>query len=81
MAKSRPAAAVELNGIAGELLGLVGQLDQFVMRGAGENLQERLQRLEQQGDEVALLKRLETIITEQGLVEFRSTVSMILDQA
>jgi len=75
-----PAAAVELNGIAGELLGLVSQLDQYVMRGAGENLQERLQRLEQQGDEVALLKRLEQIIAEQGLVEFRSTVSMILDR-
>jgi GTP-binding protein EngB required for normal cell division len=75
-----PATAVELNGIAGELLGLVSQLDQYVMRGAGENLQERLQRLEQQGDEVALLKRLETIISEQGLVEFRSTLSMILDR-
>lgn len=75
-----PAAAVELNGIAGELLGLVGQLDQYVMRGAGENLQERVQRLERQGDEVALLKRLEKIIAEQGLVEFRSTVSMILDR-
>jgi GTP-binding protein EngB required for normal cell division len=75
-----PAAAVELNGIAGELLSLVSQLDQYVMRGAGENLQERLQRLEQQGDEVALLKNLETIIAEQGLVEFRSTVSMILDR-
>jgi GTP-binding protein EngB required for normal cell division/ABC-type transporter Mla subunit MlaD len=75
-----PSAAVELNGIAGELLGLVSQLDQYIMRGAGENLQERLQRLEQQGDEVALLKRLETIISDQGLVEFRSTVSMILDR-
>jgi GTP-binding protein EngB required for normal cell division len=75
-----PAAALELNGIAGELLGLVSQLDQYIMRGAGENLQERLRRLEQQGDEISLLKRLETIITEQGLVEFRSTVSMILDR-
>ena len=75
-----PAAQVELNGIAGELLGLVSQLDQYVMRGAGENLQERLQGLEQQGDEVALLKRLEKIIAEQGMVEFRSTVSMILDR-
>jgi GTP-binding protein EngB required for normal cell division len=74
-----PSAAVELNGIAGELLGLVSQLDQYVMRGAGENLQERLQRLEQQG-EIALLQKLETIITEQGLVEFRSTVAMILDR-
>jgi GTP-binding protein EngB required for normal cell division len=73
-------AGVELNGIASELLGLVSQVDEYVMRGAGENLQERLQRLEQQGDEVALLKRLESVIGEQGLVEFRSTLSMILDR-
>jgi GTP-binding protein EngB required for normal cell division len=75
-----PAAAVELNGIAGELQGLVRQLDQYLMRGSRENLQERLERLEQTGDEVPLLKRLESMITEHGLVEFRSTLSMILDR-
>ena len=75
-----PAAAVELNGIAGELQGLVRQLDQYLMRGAGENLQQRLEKLEQTGDELPLLKKLETIITEHGLVEFRSTLSMILDR-
>jgi GTP-binding protein EngB required for normal cell division len=75
-----PAAAVELNGIAGELQGLVRQLDQYLTRGAGENLQQRLEKLEQTGDEVPLLRKLETIITEHGLVEFRSTLSMILDR-
>jgi len=55
-----PQAAVELNGIAGELQGLVRQLDHYLMRGTGENL--------------------ETVITEHGLVEFRSTLSMILDR-
>lgn len=74
------AAAVELNGIAAELKGLVRQLDQYLMRGSRENLQERLQRLEQTGDEVPLLKRLESVVSEHGLVEFRSTVSMILDR-
>lgn len=74
------AAAVELNGIAAELKGLVRQLDQYLTRGSRENLQERLQRLEQTGDEVPLLKRLESVISEHGLVEFRSTVSMILDR-
>src|SRR6202167_2376311 len=57
-------AAVELNGIAEELQGLVRQLDHYLMRGTGENLQERL----------------ETVITEHGLVEFRSTLAMILDR-
>jgi GTP-binding protein EngB required for normal cell division len=75
-----PAAAVELNGISGELQGLVRQLDQYLMRGAGENLQQRLEKLEQTGDEVPLLRKLETIITEHGLVEFRSTLSMILER-
>ncbi len=75
-----PAAAVELNGIAGELQGLVRQLDQYLTRGSGENLQERLARLEQTGDEVLLVQRLESVISEHGLVEFRSTLSMILDR-
>ncbi len=75
-----PAAAVELNGIAGELQGLVRQLDHYLTRGAGENLQQRLEKLEETGDEVLLLKKLESIITERGLVEFRSTLSMILDR-
>lgn len=75
-----PQAAVELNGIAGELQGLVRQFDQFLMHGSRENLQERLEQLEQTGDEVPLLKKLEAMITEYGLVEFRSTLSMILDR-
>jgi GTP-binding protein EngB required for normal cell division len=75
-----PAAAVELNGIAGELQSLVKQLDRYLTHGARENLQERLDRLAQSGDEVALLKKLESIITAQGLVEFRSTLSMIIDR-
>jgi GTP-binding protein EngB required for normal cell division len=75
-----PRAAVELNGIAGELQGLVRQLDHYLMRGRGENLQQRLERLEQTGDEVPLLRKLEAVITEHGLVEFQSTLSMILDR-
>jgi GTP-binding protein EngB required for normal cell division len=73
-------AAIELNGIAGELQGLVRQLDHYLMRGAREDLQKRLAKLEESGDEISLLKRLESIISEHGLVEYRSTVSMILDR-
>jgi hypothetical protein len=39
-----PAAAEELNGIAGELQGLVRQLDQYLTGGSGENLEQRLER-------------------------------------
>jgi GTP-binding protein EngB required for normal cell division len=75
-----PAAAVELNGIAAELQGLVGQLDRYLTRGAREDLEERLTRLEQSGQEVSLLKKLQSVITEQGMIEFRSRLSMILDR-
>lgn len=74
------AAAVELNGIAGELQGLVRQLDHYLMRGARAKLGDRLARLEQFGEEVSLLKKLEAVIAEHGMVEFRSTLSMILDR-
>jgi GTP-binding protein EngB required for normal cell division len=78
-----PAAAVELNGIAAELQGLVRQLDRYVTRGARENLQERLEKLGQSGNsesDIALLKKLESVVSGHGLVEFRSGLSMILDR-
>jgi len=75
-----PAAAVELSGIAAELLSLTNQLDQYITHRAGENLKERVLELEQAGNEVALLKQLEEIISEHGLVEFRSTLAMIVDR-
>jgi GTP-binding protein EngB required for normal cell division len=75
-----PSVAVELNGIAGELLSLTRQLDQYITCGTRENLQARLLRLGQTGDEIVLLQQLENIINEQGLVEFRSQLSMILDR-
>ena len=50
-----PQAAVELNSIAGELQGLVRELDQYLTRSAGENLQQQPKKLEQTGDEVPLL--------------------------
>jgi GTP-binding protein EngB required for normal cell division len=70
----------DLNGIVGELEALVAKLDHFVTDAAGEDLQGRLEKLEQQGTDVELLKRLENIITDRGLVEFRSTLAMILER-
>jgi len=78
-----PVAAVELNGIAAELQGLVRQLDRFVTRGSRENLQERLEKLERSGSaesDVALLRKLESVVSGHGLVEFRSAISTILDR-
>ncbi len=50
-----PQAAVELNSIAGELQGLVRELDQYLTRSAGENPQQRPKKLEQTGEEALLL--------------------------
>jgi GTP-binding protein EngB required for normal cell division len=73
-------AAAELNGIVGELSGLVSQLDRFVFLRAGTDLQQRLEALEAAGTDLALLKTLERIITERGLIEFRSTVGMLIER-
>ena len=75
------ATATELNGIAGELQGLVARLDQYLAGGAGQDFKERLQRLEGAGNDLELLSRIERIVAERGLVEFRGTIASILDRA
>ena len=74
-------AATELNGIAGELQALVSRLGQYLDKGAGQDFHKRLQRLEGAGNDLGLLSRIERIVTERGLVEFRGTIDSILDRA
>ena len=73
-------AAAELNGIAGELQGLVQKLDGFVAQDRDQDLAQRLARLEQAGSDINALRLLERIISERGLVEFRPTLKMLLDR-
>jgi GTP-binding protein EngB required for normal cell division len=73
-------AATELNGLVGELQDIIAQFDRYVSLGVGDDLQQRLRALEQVGDEVQLLRTLEEIITRHGFVEFRSSLSMLLDR-
>jgi GTP-binding protein EngB required for normal cell division len=75
------AAATELNGIVGELRGLVSKLDRYLLEGVGEDLKLRLQRLEQKSNDLEILSKLEQIVAERGLVEFRTTIASILDRA
>jgi GTP-binding protein EngB required for normal cell division len=75
------AAATELNGIVGELRGLVSKLDRYLLEGVGEDLKLRLQRLEQKSNDLELLSKLEEIVADRGLVEFRTTIASILDRA
>ena len=73
--------ATELNGIAGELSSLISRFDRFLSEGVGEDLKARLERLEEAGNDLALLEKIEQTVRERGLVEFRSSIAAILDRA
>ena len=75
-----PEAADRLDGIRAELDGLVAKLRNYLGKGAAGDLQQRLQQLGKTGDEIGLLSEIERIITAHGLVEFRGTLSMLLDR-
>jgi GTP-binding protein EngB required for normal cell division len=70
--------AQELNGVVGEMTAAAEKLNQYLAQGLGQDLQTRLEKLERTGDEIGLLKRLERVVDQHGLVEFRSALSMIL---
>jgi GTP-binding protein EngB required for normal cell division len=70
----------ELNGLVNEMIGALDKLDGYLAQGLGQDLQGRLQRLEQSGGDVTTLKTLERIINDHGLVEFRATLTMILER-
>jgi GTP-binding protein EngB required for normal cell division len=72
-----PELGTELEGISGELFGLVERLNRYLMQDAGQDLRRRLQRLEQTSGELELLGKIEQVVTERGLVEFRSTIAGI----
>jgi GTP-binding protein EngB required for normal cell division len=70
----------ELNGIVHEIKALLDQLNAYLSQAAGEDPGERLQRLQQTGDEIELLRKLERVIALHGLVDFRGRLSAILDR-
>ena len=70
----------ELNGVVNEMSSLIRKLSAYLAQGLGQDLQGRLARLAQTGNEFELLKLLERIITDHGLIEFRSALSIILDK-
>lgn len=74
-----PQAAAELDGIVGELSVLVQQLDRYVTQ-SGQDLRQRLAQLEHSGAEIELLKLIEQMISDHGLVESRSTLAMVLSR-
>ncbi|MGA9883456.1 MAG: dynamin family protein [Candidatus Acidiferrales bacterium] len=73
--------ARELNGIVGELSALVSRFDHYLSVGVGEDLTARLERLERTGNDLQLLKNVEEIVRQHGLIEFRPSITAILDRA
>lgn len=72
------ALAPEINGFVEELRSVVRALDQALAAGEAGDAQQRLARLEQAGADVSVLARLERIIAEHGLVEFRPALETAL---
>ncbi len=70
----------ELNGLVDEMVAAVDKLDAYLAQGLAQDLEGRLQRLAQAGTDVRLLSALQRIIANQGLIEFRQTLAMILDR-
>jgi len=70
----------ELNGIVGEMTAAVEKLNEYLAQGLGQDLHARLEKLQRVGNEIDLLNRLERVIDQHGLVEFRPAFSMILDR-
>ncbi|MCZ2074184.1 MAG: dynamin family protein [Bryobacterales bacterium] len=73
-------AVAELEGLVTELNALVDKLNAYLAQGLGQDLGTRLAKLEWTGDEAPLLRKLESIISAHGLVEFRPKLAMILDR-
>ncbi|MGH7990614.1 MAG: dynamin family protein, partial [Limisphaerales bacterium] len=69
-----------LDKIVAELNVVLNRLNAYLAQGTDADLLARLQRLEQTKDEVKLLRELERIITAHGLVEFRATLTLLLDR-
>ncbi len=68
----------ELNGLAEELKSVVATLDRALAGGEGRSFETRLARLARDGADIGVLRTLEQTIGEQGLVEFRPALEIVL---
>jgi GTP-binding protein EngB required for normal cell division len=74
------ASAQQIEIATAHLLDLVGRMLNYLNSTQNEDFQTRLQRLDKTTEEVALLNRLEKIIASRGLIELRSTVSLLIER-
>jgi GTP-binding protein EngB required for normal cell division len=69
--------ADELNGVVHELRSLAGSMDRYLRHDLGANLESRLLKLEDTGYDVALLRLIERIVADHGMVEFRARIDSL----
>jgi GTP-binding protein EngB required for normal cell division len=70
-----------VEGIVDELRSIVQKLSQYLSGGSAGDLQARLARLEQGREDVESLTVIEQIVTARGLVEYRPTLTMLVERA
>jgi GTP-binding protein EngB required for normal cell division len=70
-------AVGELNGVVHELRSLAGGMERYLRQDLGTNLESRLRKLEETGNDVGLLQCIEELISRHGLVEFRSRIDSL----
>lgn len=70
-----------LSGAVSELRVLIRQVEQFLSGTGGQNIKERLSKLESTSHDLDLLRTIEQRVSDYGLVEFRGQISSILDSA
>jgi GTP-binding protein EngB required for normal cell division len=73
-------AAIEMAGLVDEMQGIISRLDSYLAQGQSADLEKRLQRLEEAGSDITLVKALERAINQHGLVEFRPALATIIDR-
>lgn len=70
-------AVDELSGVVHELRSLVEGMERYLRQELGNNLETRLQKLQETGYDVSLLRSIEEIATRHGLVEFRPRIAAL----
>jgi GTP-binding protein EngB required for normal cell division len=72
--------APQLQGLCAELEGLLERLGAALANGPAADLQARLERLQQAAGGLDLLRLMDTVIADRGLVELRPRLSMIVER-
>ena len=70
----------QLQGLCTELEGLLERLGNALTDGRDTNLESRLERLQQAPGGLDLLRRMDRIIADRGLVEMRPRLAMIVER-